>query len=368
MSSNRAGRLFTFTTWGESHGPAIGCVVDGCPARIPLAESDIQPWLERRRPGRTAQVSPRREEDRVSILSGVFEGVTTGHPISLIIENTNQRSTDYQKLASIFRPGHADATYQHKYGVRDPRGGGRSSARETAGRVAAGAVAMQLLAHYEATRRVEIVAGLTSLGPVHADAAKWDDAAIDANPFFCPDAGAVDAMLAALDEAKAAGDSLGGIVEVRVRGLPAGLGEPVYDRFDARIGGMFMGLNAVKGVEIGAGFAAAGMRGSENNDAMRSPVSGRLGDAFVTNHAGGVLAGITTGGEVVVRCAVKPTPSIGVAQQSVDTNLDDIDLGGVGGRHDPAVCIRAVPVLQAMMATVVTDFFLLARARNQPGL
>ncbi|MCD8351497.1 MAG: chorismate synthase [Planctomycetaceae bacterium] len=366
MSSNTAGKLFTFTTWGESHGPAIGCVIDSCPSRIPLAESDIQPWLDRRRPGRNAQVSPRREEDMVRILSGVFEGVTTGHPISLIIENTNHRSTDYQKLASIFRPGHADATYQHKYGVRDPRGGGRSSARETAGRVAAGAVAMQLLRHTEKTRQVEIVAGLTRLGGVEADTSKWDDRAIDANPVFCPDAGSVDAMLATLEEAKAAGDSLGGIVEVRVRGLPAGLGEPVYDRLDGRIGGMFMGLNAVKGVEIGDGFAAAGMRGSENNDAMRHPQSGRLGDSFVTNHAGGILAGISTGAEVVVRCAVKPTPSIGVAQQSIDMNLDDIELDGVGGRHDPAVCIRAVPVLQAMMATIVADFFLLARARNQP--
>ncbi|MCD8140979.1 MAG: chorismate synthase [Planctomycetaceae bacterium] len=366
MSSNTAGRLFTFTTWGESHGPAIGCVIDGCPSRIPLAESDIQPWLDRRRPGRNAQVSPRREEDRVSILSGVFEGVTTGHPISLIIENTNQRSTDYQKLASIFRPGHADATYRHKYGVRDPRGGGRSSARETAGRVAAGAVAMRLLGHFEATRSVEITAGLVALGGVQADASRWDDRTIDQNPVFCPDAGAVDAMLAAVEEAKAAGDSLGGVVEVRARGVPAGLGEPVYDRLDGRIAGMFMGLNAVKGVEIGAGFAAAGLRGSENNDPMRRPESGKLGDAFQTNRAGGILAGISNGDEVVVRCAIKPTPSIGVRQKSIDVNLDDIDLDGVGGRHDPAVCIRAVPVLQAMMATIVADFFLLARTRNQP--
>lgn len=364
MSANTAGRLFAFTTWGESHGPAIGCVVDGCPSRIGLCEDDIQPWLERRRPGRNAHVTPRREEDRVRILSGVFEGVTTGHPILLIIENTNQRSTDYRKLASIFRPGHADATYQHKYGIRDPRGGGRSSARETAARVAGGAVAMRLLAHFPATRDIRIDAGLIALGGVQAETSRWDNAAIDENPLFCPDTAAVPAMLAALEDAKAAEDSLGGIVEVRASGVPAGLGEPVYDRLDARIAGMFMGLNAIKGVEIGDGFAAARSRGSANNDAMRHPDSGRLGDAFASNHAGGILGGISTGAEIVVRCAIKPTPSIGVPQQTVDADLNDVDLDGVGGRHDPAVCIRAVPVLQAMLATILADFFLLSQARG----
>lgn len=361
MNANSFGRLFTFTTWGESHGPALGCVVDGCPARVPLSEGDIQPLLDRRRPGRNAVVTPRNEADQVRILSGVFEGLTTGHPISLIIENTNQRSTDYQAMRDVFRPGHADATHYFKYGHRDPRGGGRSSARETAARVAAGGVAYRVLAHFPETRDVRIRAGVVALGGVRAE--RWDESAIDGNPFFCPDPEAAARMEAELATAREAGDSLGGIVEVRVSGAPAGLGEPMYDKLDARIGAAFLGLNAVKGVEIGEGFAAALLRGSENNDAMRGADSGKLGDAFVTNHAGGVLGGISTGGEIVVRCGFKPTPSVGVVQETVDVDLRDRELG-VGGRHDPAVCIRAVPVLEGMMAAILADFLLLARSRD----
>ena len=363
MNSNSMGKLFTFTTWGESHGPAMGCVIDGCPARLPLSEEDIQPSLDRRRPGRNDKVSPRKEADKVKILSGVFEGLTTGHPISLIMENTDQRSTDYQGIRDVFRPGHADVTHHFKYGHRDPRGGGRSSARETASRVAAGAVAAKLLGWAPETERVSIRAGLVALGGVRADAANWDDAQVDRNPFFCPDPNAVSALDAALEGARAADDSLGGIVEIRARNVPPGLGEPMYDKLDARIGAAFLGLNAVKGVEIGAGFAAATALGSGNNDLMRPPASGRLRDSFVTNHAGGILGGISTGAEIVVRCALKPTPSVGVTQRTVDKDFAEIDLD-IGGRHDPAVCIRAVPVLEGMMASILADFLLLARARG----
>lgn len=364
MNANTTGRIFSFTTWGESHGPAIGCVIDGCPSRLPLCEADIQPYLERRRPGRNAHVSPRREEDKVKILSGVYEGLTTGHPISLIMENTDARSTDYGQLSDLFRPGHADATHQIKYGLRDPRGGGRSSARETAARVAAGAVAMKLLSHSPETMGLDIRGGLVALGCVTADRLRWDDSVIDANPLFCPDPAAVPKMVEALERARADGDSVGGIVEVRARNVPPGLGEPMYDKLDARIGAAFLGLNAVKGVEIGDGFATAALAGGDNNDAMRDPGTGRLCDAFLSNHAGGILGGISTGAEMVVRCAVKPTPSIAKQQQTVDKLLHDADLQ-VGGRHDPAVCVRAVPVLEAMLATILADFLLLARARGQ---
>lgn len=361
MHSNSAGRLFSFTSFGESHGPATGCVVDGCPAGMPLNESDIQPFLDRRRPGQSPYVTPRKEEDRVRILSGVYEGVTTGHPILLLVENLNQRSGDYRPIYDILRPGHADASYQWKYGVRDPRGGGRSSARETVARVAAGAVAFKLLSLAASTREVEITAGLVALGGVDANSANWDDAHIDANPFFCPDAAAVPAMAGALEAAMAEQTSLGGIVEIRARNVPPGLGEPVYDRLDARIGQLCMGLNAVKGVEIGDGFAAARRDGRAMNDQMRRPASCRPGDSFVSNHAGGILGGISTGAEIVVRCALKPTPSIAAPQLSVDKNMNDVDLT-VEGRHDPAVCIRAVPVLQATMAIILADFLLIDRS------
>ena len=366
MNNNSAGRLFTFTSFGESHGPAAGCVVDGCPPGLPLSEKDIQPYLDRRRPGQSPYVSPRKEADKVKILSGVYQGVATGHPILLLVENLGQRSDDYMPVYDVFRPGHADSVYQYKYGVRDPRGGGRSSARETIARVAAGAVARKVLAADKTTRDTQIVAGLVALGSVRADGLKWDDAAIDANPFFCPAADAVPAMAAELEQAMAKKNSLGGIVEIRARNVPPGLGEPVYDRLDGRIGQMCLGLNAVKGVEIGDGFDAARSDGLAMNDPMRRPESGRLGDAFVSNHAGGVLGGISTGAEIVVRCALKPTPSIASRQLSVDRNLENVEVE-IGGRHDPAVCIRAVPVLEATMALVLADFLLLKKSREGFG-
>lgn len=363
MNANSAGRLFTYTTWGESHGAAIGCVVDGCPAKIPLSEADIQPFLERRRPGRNDRVSARNESDKVKILSGVFDGLTTGHPISLIIENTNQRSTDYQPIHDVFRPGHADASHQAKYGHRDPRGGGRTSARETAARVAAGAVALKLLKNFPETKDIVIRGGLIALGDVCINKDNWRDDAIDGNPFFCPDPDAVARMDAVLAAAKAEGDSLGGIVEIRVRNAPAGLGEPMYDKLDARFGAMFLGLNAVKGIEIGDGFAVAAMKGSENNDAMRPAASGNPGDTFQTNHAGGILGGVSTGAEIVIRCALKPTPSIAKKQRTIDKSGNAVDVE-ITGRHDPAVALRAVPVLEAMTAAILADFLLLARARS----
>ena len=363
MNSNTFGRLFSFTSFGESHGPAVGCVVDGCPAGISLGANDIQPFLDRRRPGTGKHVSPRREDDRVMIMSGLYEGKTTGHPLLLLVENRGQRPGDYRSLAHLFRPGHADATHQAKYGIRDPRGGGRSSARETLARVAAGAVARKMLFSFSETRKMEVTAGVVALGGVKADATRWDGAAIRANSFFCPDSGSLAAMADALERAVAAGTSLGGIVEIRVRNVPPGLGEPVYDRLDGRIGAACLGLNAVKGVEIGDGFAAAAATGDENNDQMRRPESGRLGDAFLSNHAGGILGGISTGAELVVRCALKPTPSIATRQLTVDRDLNNVELS-IGGRHDPTLCIRAVPVLEATLWFVLADFYLLKRARE----
>ncbi len=365
MSFNSCGRIFSVATFGESHGPAVGCVVDGCPALVPLAEEDIQPALDRRRPGGGPHVTARNEPDRVRILSGVVDGKTTGHPICLLIENTDQRSKDYAALERLYRPGHADATYWAKYGIHDIRGGGRSSARETAARVAAGAVAKKALAQFAETADIRVRAGLISLGTACAGAAAWDDGAVDANPFFCPDAGAVEAMRREMEAAVADGDSLGGVVEARVDGLPAGLGEPLHDKLDARVAQMCMGLNAAKGVEIGDGFAAARARGSANNDPMRRPGSGRFEDAFASNHAGGVLGGISTGQRLVVRVALKPTPSIATPQKTVTRDLENADIA-VSGRHDPAVAVRAVPVVEAMLWLILADFHLLHRARKNP--
>ncbi|MDR1519660.1 MAG: chorismate synthase [Planctomycetota bacterium] len=366
MNSNTFGRLFSFTSFGESHGPALGCVVDGCPPRVPLAEADIQPRLDRRRPGACRFVSQRGETDRARILSGVFEGKTTGHPICVLVENQDQRPNDYRQLRDVFRPGHADAAHAAKYGIRDHRGGGRSSARETLARVAAGAVARQMLGAFPETAGIRVAAGLIALGQVRADPAKWDDSAIDANPLFCPDPAAVPAMLAALEETMRGGDSLGGVVEIRASGVPAGLGEPVYDRLDARIAQACMGLNAVKGVEIGDGFAAARASGSANNDQMRRPASGRLEDAFLSNHAGGVLGGVSTGQPITARAAIKPTPSISIRQETIGKDLGNVEIS-VAGRHDPAVAIRAAPVLEAMFWLILADFFLLRRAGENRG-
>lgn len=361
MGANIFGTLFSYCSFGESHGVAVGCVVDGCPARIPLTEGDIQPALDRRRPGSNSFVTPRKENDRVRIMSGIYQGQTTGHPILLLVENRNQRPGDYKPIHDAFRPGHADASYAYKYGIRDPRGGGRSSARETVARVAAGAVAKKFLSRFPETRDIRIEAGLIQLGD--ASAAAWDAAAVDANPFFCPDPDAVPAMTGQIEQALADGDSLGGVVEIRAIGVPPGLGEPVYDRLDGRIGQACLGLNAVRGVEIGDGFAASRQRGSQHNDAMRAASSGRLGDMLASNHSGGILGGISTGADIVVRCAFKPTPSIAASQQTVDKAGNDLNIS-VSGRHDPAVCIRAVPVLEATLWNILADFFLLRRARE----
>jgi chorismate synthase len=343
MAGNCFGRLFQVTTWGESHGPALGVVIDGCPPAIPLAAEDIQKDLERRRPGRRL-TSPRREPDRVEILSGVFEGCTTGTPISLVIFNRDARSADYHPLADVYRPGHADRTYDQKYGLRDWRGGGRSSARETAARVAAAAVARKFLE----SRGVRVTAYTVALGGVHAR--RFDPDAITANPLFCPDALAAAAMEERLQAVRRAGDSLGGIVEIRADGCPAGLGEPVFDKLDARLAAALMSIGAVKGVEIGAGFAAAEMLGSEHNDPITV-------EGYASNHAGGILGGIATGMEIVVRVAVKPIPSIEKEQRTV-TRAGVPTTITITGRHDASAIPRIVPVCEAMVLLVLADFML----------
>ncbi len=355
MSDNSFGTLFRVTTWGESHGPAIGCVVDGCPPRLRLSEADIQPYLDRRRPGQSKFTTQRAEPDAVSILSGVYQGLTTGTPIALEIENVDQRSRDYSNIADSFRPGHADLTYQLKYGIRDPRGGGRSSARETAMRVAAGAIARLVLP------QVAIRGALVQMGPHEIDRSRWDDAAIDANPFFCPDPVAAVAWEDYLGAVRKAGSSCGAVVEVTATGAAAGWGAPIYGKLDADLAAAMVGINAVKGVEIGDGFAAASLSGEDNADEMRP---GPDGVVFGSNHAGGVLGGISTGQPIVVRLAIKPTSSILTPRASVDVEGRAVDVS-TRGRHDPCVGIRAVPVAEAMMACVLADHFL--RHRGQTG-
>ncbi len=349
MSGNTFGRLFRLTTFGESHGPALGGVVDGCPPGIPLDEAMIQRELDRRKPGGGPTSTPRREPDLVRLLSGVFEGATTGTPIGFAIENTSQRSSDYDALRRLFRPGHADITYQAKYGRRDHRGGGRSSARETACRVAGGAVAQELLA----ACGIAVTASTVEFGgvasPVEDLGGVWE------RPFFAASAGAVPAFEARAREAVASGDSLGGVVEVVATGVPAGLGEPVFDKLDARLAGALMGVGAVKGVEIGAGFAAARMTGSRNNDPLVP-----AGAPLVSNNAGGILGGISSGAPIVVRAAVKPIPSIGLPQATVDTDGNPATIV-VGGRHDRSAIPRIVPVLKAMVLLTLADFVLLQR-------
>ncbi|MEX1204935.1 MAG: chorismate synthase [Dongiaceae bacterium] len=358
MSANRFGHLFSFTTWGESHGPAIGCVVDGAPPRLPLAEADIQHWLDRRRPGQSRFTTQRREPDGVRILSGVFEGQTTGAPISLLIENQDQRPKDYGEIKDRFRPGHADYTYWAKYGIRDYRGGGRSSARETACRVAAGAIARKVL---DAVLGAPVVirGALIQVGPHAIDRARWDWAAVERNPFWCPDPVAAAAWEGYLDGVRKAGSSAGAVVEVTASGVPVGLGAPVYGKLDAELAAAFMGINAVKGVEIGAGFAAAGLSGEENADEMRMR-EGKV--AFLSNNAGGILGGISTGQDIVARFAVKPTSSILTPRRTVTVAGEDADIV-TKGRHDPCVGIRAVPVGEAMMAVVLADQLLRHRAQ-----
>jgi chorismate synthase len=354
MASNSFGTLFRFTTWGESHGPAIGCVVDGTPPRIPLDEAEIQAALDRRKPGGSRFVSQRREPDRVRILSGVFEGVTTGAPIGLVIENEDARSRDYGAIKETYRPGHADFTYDAKYGVRDYRGGGRASARETAMRVAAGAIAAKILGD-----PVTIRGALVQIGAIAIDRDRWDWAETANNPFFCPDAGTVPEWEALLDATRKAGSSLGAVVEVTAEGLPAGLGAPIYGKVDADLAAAMVSINAVKGVEIGSGFAAAALSGEENADELR--MDGQT-PHFLSNNAGGVLGGITTGQPVVVRFAVKPTSSILTPRRTVTRDGEETDVS-TKGRHDPCVGIRAVPVGEAMMACVLADHLLRHRAQ-----
>lgn len=354
MSHNSFGHMLRFSTWGESHGPAIGAVVDGCPPGLALSEADLQPWLDKRRPGQSRFTTQRREPDLVRILSGTFEGRTTGTPISLMIDNVDQRAKDYAEIASAYRPGHADWTYQAKYGHRDWRGSGRASARETASRVAAGGVARLVIPE------VRIRAWVVELGGDPIDRASFDDAQIDANPFFCPDAAAAVRWEALVDAARKDGSSLGAVVECVAEGVPPGWGAPLYAKLDAELAAAMMSINAVKGVEIGDGFAAARLRGEENADAMRAGADGR--PHFLSNHAGGVLGGISTGQPVVVRVGFKPTSSIASPQPTVDQTGAETEIA-VKGRHDPCVGIRGAPVVEAMMALVLADQKLLHRAQ-----
>jgi chorismate synthase len=360
MSFNSFGHLFRVTTWGESHGPAIGCVVDGCPPGIPLEASDIQAFLDKRRPGQSRFTTQRREPDEVRILSGVFTDdsgrqVTTGTPISLVIDNVDQRSKDYGEIAVSFRPGHADYTYMAKYGIRDYRGGGRSSARETAMRVAAGAIARKTMPG------VRIRGALVQIGPHRIDRSRWNDSAIDENPFFCPDPVAAETWESYLDGVRKAGSSVGAIIEVTADGVPAGWGAPLYGKLDQDLASAMMSINAVKGVEIGDGFASAELRGEDNADEMRSGNDGQ--PVFLSNHAGGILGGISTGQSLVVRFAVKPTSSILTPRRSIDRHGAEIDVV-TKGRHDPCVGIRAVPVGEAMMALVLADHRMRQRAQT----
>jgi len=361
MSHNSFGHLFRITTFGESHGVALGCVVDGCPPGIKLTEADIQSFLDKRKPGTSRFTTQRREPDQVKILSGVFEDdrtggqVTTGTPIALMIENVDQRSKDYSEIRDKFRPGHADFTYVEKYGVRDYRGGGRSSARETAARVAAGAVARKVIP------QVTVRAALVQMGPHKINRANWDWRQVDNNPFFCPDAEAAEAWEAYLDGIRKAGSSCGAVIEVVATGVPAGWGAPVYGKLDQDLASAMMSINAVKGVEIGNGFEAAAITGEENADEIRMK-GGK--PEFLSNNAGGILGGISTGQDVVCRFAVKPTSSILTPRRTVDASGNETDII-TKGRHDPCVGIRAVPVGEAMMAIVLADHFL--RHRGQIG-
>ena len=353
MAGNSFGTLFRFTSWGESHGPAIGVVVDGAPARIPLVEADIQRWLDKRRPGQSRYTTQRREPDEVKILSGVFEGQTTGTPIQLMIDNVDQRSKDYRNIADRFRPGHADYTYWKKYGIRDYRGGGRASARETAARVAAGAVARKVLGP-----GVTIRGALVQIGPHKIDRARWDWSIVEDNPFWCPDAAMAARWAEYLDGVRKAGSSAGAVIELVAEGVPAGLGDPVYDKLDGDLARAMMTINAVKGVEIGAGFGAVELSGEENGDEMRMR-DGKV--QFLSNNAGGILGGISSGQDIVVRFAVKPTSSILKPMRTVDSEGNEVEIA-THGRHDPCVGIRAVPVGEAMLACVLADHLLRYRA------
>jgi chorismate synthase len=360
MSFNTFGHLFRVTTFGESHGAAIGCVVDGCPPRIALTEADIQPYLDKRRPGQSRFTTQRREPDEVKILSGVFfdeatgQQVTTGTPIALVIDNVDQRSKDYSDIKDKYRPGHADFTYDAKYGIRDYRGGGRQSARETATRVAAGAIARRIVPG------MSVRGALIQMGPHAIDRARWDWDEVERNPFFSPDAQQAKFFEGYLDDIRKRGSSVGAVIEVVAEGVPAGLGAPIYGKLDGDLAAALMGINAVKGVEIGAGFAAAALSGEENADEMRMGNDGGL--VFLSNHAGGVLGGISTGQAIVCRFVVKPTSSILTPRRTVDRYGADTEIS-TKGRHDPCVGIRAVPIGEAMVACVIADHYLRQRAQ-----
>jgi chorismate synthase len=360
MSGNRFGTLFQYQTFGESHGPAIGCIVDGVPPRIDLTEADLQYYLDRRKPGQSRFTTQRQEPDQVKILSGVFEGQTTGTPIGLLIENVDQRSKDYGDIAAKYRPGHADLTYDAKYGIRDYRGGGRSSARETAMRVAAGAVARKILNHAFGDK-VSIRGAVVQVGPHKINRANWDWAQVDQNPFWTPDAGSVPVFEQFLDEKRKAGSSAGAIVEIVASGIPAGLGAPVYDKLDADIAKAMMSINATKAVEIGAGFDSALLGGEENADEIRMGADGK--PVFLSNNAGGILGGISSGQDIVVRVAFKPTSSILTPVQTIDKDGNETDIM-TKGRHDPCVGLRGTPVCEAMMACVLADHWLRHKAQN----
>ena len=364
MSHNTFGHLFTMTTWGESHGPAIGCVVDGCPPGIEITESEIQVFLDKRRPGQSRYTTQRQEPDTVKILSGVFEDektgrqVTTGAPISLVIENVDQRSKDYSEIKDTFRPGHADFTYAQKYGIRDYRGGGRSSARETAMRVAAGAIARKVVPG------LSVRAALVQMGPQTIDRENWDWDEVDKNPFFSPDHGCVQGWASYLDDIRKSGSSCGAIIEVVATGVPAGLGAPIYGKLDQDIASALMSINAVKGVEIGAGMGAAALTGEENADEIRIGKDGN--PEFLSNNAGGILGGISSGQPVVARFSVKPTSSILTPRKTIDAKGNETEIS-TKGRHDPCVGIRAVPIGEAMVALVIADHFLRHRAQTGKG-
>ncbi|KTD24512.1 chorismate synthase [Legionella maceachernii] len=351
MSGNTFGKLFTVTTFGESHGTALGCVVDGCPPGLVLSEKDIQPFLDKRKPGQSKYTTQRREEDQVEILSGVFEGLTTGTPIALLIKNSDQRSSDYDAIKTIFRPGHADFTYHHKYGYRDYRGGGRSSARETVARVAAGAIARLYL---QRVLGIDILGYLQQMGNLSLDFV--DETEINNNPFFCPNQYQIQDLAEYIDQLRRQGDSVGARVTVMARGVPIGLGDPVFDKLDATLAYALMSINAVKGVEIGAGFAAVTQLGSEHRDEMTR-------EGFLSNNAGGVLGGISTGQTIVASIALKPTSSIIKPGKSINTQGEEVTVV-TKGRHDPCVGIRAVPIAEAMMALVLMDHYLRDKAQN----
>ena len=353
MSGNGFGHLFKFTTFGESHGPAIGCIIDGCPPNIPITEIDIQKWLDKRKPGQSRFTTQRREADKIKILSGIFDGKTTGTPIGLLIENTDQRSKDYTEIKDIYRPGHADYTYQQKYGIRDYRGSGRASARETANRVAAGAVARKILG-----KGINITGSMIQIGDKQINREKWDSDEISNNDFWCPDKSAVPIWESYLDNIRKSGSSIGAIIEISATGVPVGLGSPVYDKIDADIAKAIMSINAVKAVEFGVGFAAAELRGEENADEMRIKDGQPI---FTSNKSGGILGGITTGQDIIVRFAVKPTSSILTPRKTVNTLGQEVEVS-TKGRHDPCVGIRAVPIGEAMVACVLADHMLINKA------